>query len=316
MNKQTRTKRLHHGEAISPSGYCRAVAGWRWKKIKRKKGTRKKIDNRRTFLVLFAIFVAMKITFLGTGTSQGVPVIGCRCEACRSSDRRDKRLRTSAMIEVDGKRFIIDAGPDFRYQMLREEISHIDAILLTHMHKDHTAGIDDVRAFNFVDYPTIHSTHIYGNEATINRVKMEYDYAFAENKYRGVPVIELHTIDTNAPFVAAGIEIVPILGQHSNRFTSVGYRFGEVAYITDFSHISPEQEAKLEGVKILVINALRWKKHDSHFSVSEALEVISRVKPERAYLTHMSHDIGVYEDTSKRLPEGVELAYDGLSVEI
>ena len=133
---------------------------------------------------------------LGTGTSQGVPVIGCKCEVCRSEDRRDRRLRTSAMIEVEGKRFIIDAGPDFRYQMLREGVTHIDAILLTHMHKDHTAGIDDVRAFNFVDYPTIHSTHIYGNEATINRVKMEYDYAFVENKYRGVPVIELHTIDT------------------------------------------------------------------------------------------------------------------------
>lgn len=257
----------------------------------------------------------MKLTFLGTGTSQGVPVIGCKCEVCRSSDRRDRRLRTSAMIETGGKRFIIDAGPDFRYQMLREGVAHIDAILLTHMHKDHTAGIDDVRAFNFVDYPTIHSTHIYGNEATINRVKMEYDYAFAENKYRGVPVIELHTIDTNAPFVVEGVEIVPIVGHHSDRFRSVGYRFGDVAYITDFSHIEPAEEAKLEGVKILVINALRWEPHDSHFSVSEALEVIERVKPERAYLTHMSHGIGLYEEAQAKLPEGVMFAYDGLAVE-
>lgn len=258
----------------------------------------------------------MKLTFLGTGTSQGVPVIGCKCEVCRSVDRRDRRLRTSAMIEVDGKRFIIDAGPDFRYQMLREGVTHIDAILLTHMHKDHTAGIDDVRAFNFVDYPTIHSTHIYGNEATINRVKMEYDYAFAENKYRGVPVIELHTIDTDAPFVAAGVEIVPILGHHSDRFRSVGYRFGDVAYITDFSHIEPAEEAKLGGVKVLVINSLRWEPHDSHFSVSEALEVIKRVKPERAYLTHMSHNIGLYEEAQAKLPEGVMFAYDGLTVEL
>ena len=258
----------------------------------------------------------MKLTFLGTGTSQGVPVIGCKCEVCRSSDRRDMRLRTSAMIEVEGKRFIIDAGPDFRYQMLREGVAHIDAILLTHMHKDHTAGIDDVRAFNFVDYPTIHSTHIYGNEATINRVKMEYDYAFAENKYRGVPVIELHTIATNAPFVVEGVEIVPIVGHHSDRFRSVGYRFGEVAYLTDFSHIEPAEEAKLEGIKVLVINALRWEPHDSHFSVSEALEVIRRVKPERAYLTHMSHNIGLYDEAQAKLPEGVTFAYDGLTVEL
>ena len=258
----------------------------------------------------------MKLTFLGTGTSQGVPVIGCRCEVCRSSDRRDRRLRTSAMIETEGKRFIIDAGPDFRYQMLRENITHIDAILLTHMHKDHTAGIDDVRAFNFVDYPTIHSTHIYGNEATINRVKMEYDYAFAENKYRGVPVIELHTIDTDTPFVAAGVEIVPILGHHSDRFRSVGYRFGEVAYITDFSRIEPAEEAKLDGVKLLVINALRWERHDSHFSVDEAIEIINRIKPERAFLTHMSHGIGLHEEAQQRLPKGVEFAYDGLQVEL
>ena len=258
----------------------------------------------------------MKLTFLGTGTSQGVPVIGCRCKVCRSTDRRDRRLRTSAMIETEGKRFIIDAGPDFRYQMLREGIAHIDAILLTHMHKDHTAGIDDVRAFNFVDYPTIHSTHIYGNEATINRVTMEYDYAFAENKYRGVPVIELHTIDTDIPFEAAGVEIVPILGHHSDRFRSVGYRFGEVAYITDFSRIDPTEEAKLKGVKVLVINALRWKKHDSHFSVNEAVAIINRVRPERAYLTHMSHDIGLYDEAQAKLPNGVMLAYDGLTVEL
>ena len=166
----------------------------------------------------------MKLTFLGTGTSQGVPVIGCKCAVCRSEDRRDRRLRTSALLDVEGVRIAIDAGPDFRYQMLREGVTRLDAILLTHQHKDHTAGIDDVRAFNFVDYPTIRTMHIYGNRTTIDRVLHEYDYAFAENKYRGVPVIELHTIDEQQPFSIGGVEIVPIVGEHSSRFRSVGYR--------------------------------------------------------------------------------------------
>lgn len=258
----------------------------------------------------------MKLTFLGTGTSQGVPVIGCNCDVCRSEDRRDRRLRTSAMVEIGDLRLVIDAGPDFRYQMLREGVTRLDAILLTHQHKDHTAGIDDVRAFNFVDYPTIRTMHIYGNEPTIERVKMEYDYAFAENKYRGVPVIELHTIDEQQTLNIGGVDITPIIGEHSKRFRSVGYRIGDMAYITDFSHIDPAEEAKLQGVKIMVINALRWEPHDSHFSVAEAIEIINRVRPERAYLTHMSHGIGLYAEASKRLPEGVEFAYDGLVVEI
>lgn len=256
------------------------------------------------------------MVFLGTGTSQGVPVIGCRCEVCRSTDRRDRRLRTSAMVEIDESRFVIDAGPDFRYQMLREGVNRLDAILLTHMHKDHTAGIDDVRAFNFVDYPTIHSMHIYGNEPTIKRIEMEYDYAFAENKYRGVPVIELHTIDEAQPFEVCGVPITPIVGKHSERFRSVGYRFGDLAYLTDFSAIAAEEEAKLAGVKVLVINSLRWEKHNSHFSVDEALAIISRVQPERAYLTHMSHGIGLHAEAQAKLPEGVHFAYDGLQVEL
>lgn len=220
------------------------------------------------------------------------------------------------MVEIGDLRLVIDAGPDFRYQMLREGVTRLDAILLTHQHKDHTAGIDDVRAFNFVDYPTIRTMHIYGNEPTIERVKMEYDYAFAENKYRGVPVIELHTIDEQQTLNIGGVGITPIIGEHSKRFRSVGYRIGDMAYITDFSHIDPTEEAKLQGVKIMVINALRWEPHDSHFSVAEAIEVINRVRPERAYLTHMSHGIGLYAEASKRLPEDVEFAYDGLVVEI
>ena len=220
------------------------------------------------------------------------------------------------MVEIGSKRIIVDAGPDFRYQMLREGVRHIDAILLTHEHKDHTGGIDDVRAFNFVDYPTIHTMHIYANEPTIRAVRHDFAYAFSENKYAGVPEIELHTIDESRSFNIDGIDITPIVGKHSERFRSVGYRIGDMAYITDFSHIDPAEEAKLQGVKIMVINALRWEPHDSHFSVAEAIEIINRVRPERAYLTHMSHGIGLYAEVSKRLPEGVEFAYDGLVVEI
>jgi phosphoribosyl 1,2-cyclic phosphate phosphodiesterase len=220
------------------------------------------------------------------------------------------------MVEIGNKRIVIDAGPDFRQQMLRERVDHLDAILLTHEHKDHTAGIDDVRAFNFVDYPTIHTMHIYGNAPTIATLLKDFDYAFAVDKYRGVPVIELHTINEQQPFEVCGVSITPIVGHHSKHFRSVGYRIGELAYITDFSHIEPEEEAKLQGVTTLVVNALRWERHDSHFSVEEAVALIQRIRPKRAYLTHMSHNIGLYDDAQERLPEGVTLAYDGLVVDI
>lgn len=258
----------------------------------------------------------MKITFLGTGTSQGVPVIGCKCEVCKSSDSKDKRLRTSAMVEVEDKRFIIDAGPDFRYQMLRAGISKIDALLLTHEHKDHTGGIDDVRAFNFVDYPIIHTIHIYSNSSTIEAIRRDFHYAFATDKYRGVPEIRTHIITEQESFFVEGIEITPIVGQHSERFRSVGYRIGNLAYLTDMNYIAPEELAKLSGVEVLVINALRWETHSSHFSVEEAIKIIDSVAPKRAYLTHMSHRIGLHSELEHRLPKGVMAAYDGLEVEI
>lgn len=258
----------------------------------------------------------MKITFLGTGTSQGVPVIGCKCEVCKSSDSKDKRLRTSAMVEVEDKRFIIDAGPDFRYQMLRASISKIDALLLTHEHKDHTGGIDDVRAFNFVDYPIIHTIHIYSNSSTIEAIRRDFHYAFATDKYRGVPEIRTHIITEQESFFVKGIEITPIVGQHSERFRSVGYRIGNLAYLTDMNYIAPEELAKLRGVEVLVINALRWETHSSHFSVEEAIKIIDSVAPKRAYLTHMSHRIGLHCELEHRLPKGVMAAYDGLEVEI
>lgn len=258
----------------------------------------------------------MKLTLLGTGTSQGVPVIGCRCEVCRSADSRDKRLRTSAMVEVGDCRIVIDAGPDFRQQMLRTDVRTIDAILLTHEHKDHTGGLDDVRAFNFVDYPTIRPVDIYATPRTMACIRKDYDYAFATNKYRGVPEIRLQEIDGHEPFTVKGVEIIPIAGKHSERFEVTGYRIGPIAYMTDFKKLCDGEIEKLRGVEVLVINALRFKPHDSHFSVDEAMEIIREVKPRKAYLTHLSHEIGLHATSPERLSEGVELAYDGQTIEI
>ena len=251
----------------------------------------------------------MKLTFLGTGTSQGVPVIGCRCRVCTSADRRDRRLRTSAMIEAGEVRLVIDAGPDFRYQMLRTGV--------THEHKDHIGGLDDVRAFNFVDYPpTVRKVDIYAAPAAAACVRKDFDYAFARDKYRGVPEIELHEIDPSQPLQVAGLEIVPVSGHHSDRFAVTGYRIGPLAYLTDFKRIDEPELAKLRGVDTLVVNALRFAPHDSHFNVAEALALIDRVRPREAWLTHMSHEIGLHAETGPMLPEGVRLAYDTLQIEI
>ncbi len=260
----------------------------------------------------------MKLTFLGTGTSQGVPVIGCGCAVCTSADPRDRRLRTSALVETGtGVRLVIDAGPDFRYQMLRAGVRHLDAILLTHEHKDHIGGLDDVRAFNFVDYPrAIHPVEIYAAPRTLACVRKDFDYAFAQDKYRGVPEINLHEIDVTRPFSVADVEVIPISGHHSERFTVTGYRIGRMAYLTDFKTIEPSEVEKLMGVEVLVVNALRFAEHYSHFNVEEAVALIRRVAPRQAFLTHMSHGIGLHAVTEPQLPKGIGLAYDMLQIEI
>ena len=254
----------------------------------------------------------MKVTFLGTGTSQGVPVIACDCRVCQSTDIKDKRLRSSVMIEVNNKIIVIDAGPDFRQQMLRENVKSLDAILLTHGHKDHIGGLDDVRAFNFLLKRPI---NVYANIGAINSVRREMFYAFDNhNRYPGLPKIDLQTIE-NKSFHINGIKITPIETLHYKLIT-YAYRIGDFTYITDTNYISEIEMEKIKGSKVIVINALRRRKHVSHFNLSEALEILDNLKPEKAYLTHLSHIIGTYEEVKKELPDYVKIAFDGLKLEI
>ncbi|MFC0181093.1 MBL fold metallo-hydrolase [Pseudarcicella hirudinis] len=253
----------------------------------------------------------MKITFLGTGTSQGVPVIACGCEVCRSLDFRDKRLRVSVHLEVDGKSFVIDTGPDFRQQMLRERINHLDAVVFTHEHKDHTAGLDDVRAYNFFqkkDMP------IYGRPSVLEQIRQEFHYAFAEVKYPGIPQIKLHEID-DQPFEIEGVRFIPVNVMHF-KLPVFGFRVGDFTYITDANYISDTEIEKIKGSKIVVLNALRRESHISHFTLSEAIEVLNKIQPEVAYLTHLSHQMGLHAEVENELPEFIRLAYDGLNLEI
>ena len=251
-----------------------------------------------------------RLTFLGTGTSQGVPMIGCKCEVCKSVDPRDKRLRASVFVEYEGQKILVDAGPDFRQQMLREDISSVDAILLTHNHKDHTGGLDDIRAFNYLEKK---ATEIYCEKYVEESLRKEYSYAFAEVKYPGAPEWNVHNIDEK-PFSINGVKIVPIRGKHY-KLPVLGYRFGDVAYCTDMNHIADEEIDKLKGLEHFIINCVRRGRHISHFSLEGALEVAAKVGARHTWLTHLSHQLPKYEELLEELPEGVEPAYDGLQID-
>lgn len=253
----------------------------------------------------------MRVTFLGTGTSQGVPVIGCECEVCQSMDFRDKRLRASIHIETGGQSFVIDSGPDFRLQMLREGIVQLDALIFTHEHKDHTAGMDDIRPFNFrqnADIP------IYGSKPVINQLKTEFSYVFSDKKYPGAPGVAVNEIE-NSPFEINGITITPIQVYH-HKLPVFGYRIRNFTYITDANRIADEEIEKIKGTQVLVLNALQINSHISHFNLSQALEMVERIQPEKAYFTHVSHRLGLSQHIDKILPAHVSLAYDGLKIEL
>jgi phosphoribosyl 1,2-cyclic phosphate phosphodiesterase len=250
------------------------------------------------------------ITFLGTGTSQGVPVIACGCEVCTSADARDKRLRSSILVEGD-KTVVIDSGPDFRYQMLRAKVQHLDALVFTHEHKDHVAGMDDIRAFNYKQNSPI---DVWAEERVQLAIKKEFHYIFTEFKYPGIPQINLNTI-INEPFLIGNIKFTPIEVMHY-KLPVKGFRINDFTYITDAKTIAESEKELIKGSSILVINALQKQTHISHFTLDEAIAFAQEIGAERTYFTHISHRLGKHEDISKDLPLGIELAYDGLKLEI
>lgn len=253
----------------------------------------------------------MKFTLLGTGTSQGVPVIACECEVCTSTNAKDKRLRCSLLIEENGKMVVIDSGPDFRQQLLRENVKRLDGLVFTHEHKDHVAGMDDIRAFNFFNKQPV---DIYATVNVQKELKREFMYVFNGTNYPGIPQVNLITIANN-PFQVAGIDFIPFEVMHY-KLPVLGFRIKDFVYITDANFIAEEERKKIRGAKILIINALRREDHISHFTLSQALEIIADLKPEKAYLTHISHQLGLHDDVEKELPHNIHLAYDGLQFEL
>lgn len=253
----------------------------------------------------------MKITFLGTGTSQGVPVIACECDVCKSNDEKDKRLRSSVLVNINNTNILIDSGPDFRQQMLRENVKKLDAIIITHEHKDHLAGLDDVRAFNFVSKKP---TEVYGEKRVLEAIKQDFAYAFAEIRYPGIPKINLNEI-TEKEFYVNDVKITPIRLMHY-KLPILGFRIGEFTYITDANFIDDENIAKIKGSKIFVVNALRKEKHISHFCLNEAVELAKKINAPKTYFTHISHMMGFHKKEQDKLPKNMYFAFDKLTLEI
>ena len=253
----------------------------------------------------------IKVRFLGTGTSQGVPVIACRCPVCQSKNKKDKRLRSSVLIEANDQVLTIDAGPDFRYQLLREHVSQLDGILITHNHKDHIAGLDDVRSFNYLMRKPM---DIYATKRDQNAIKKEFSYAFSNSKYPGVPSLQLHTIN-EIRFTVDSLSIQPLAALHLS-MEVLGFRIGDFAYITDTNYIPASTLVQLLDCKVIVLNALRKDPHVSHYNLEQAVRVLEFLRPEKAYLTHISHLMGFHSEVEKELPDFIRLAYDGLKLEV
>jgi phosphoribosyl 1,2-cyclic phosphate phosphodiesterase len=255
--------------------------------------------------------LSLSIEFLGTGTSSGVPMVACKCLVCLSKDKKDNRLRSSIHIQSATTSVVIDTTPDFRFQMLRANIEKLDAVVFTHSHKDHVAGLDDVKAYNFIHQSVM---PLYANQETAYAIQRDFYYAFAEKKYPGVPSLELHIRD-NSPFQVGDMEFKPIQVKHLNMDVT-GYRIGDFTYITDANFIAEEEKQKIKGSKVLVLNALRKEKHLSHFTLQEAIELAVELQVPVTYFTHISHQLGLHEEVTRELPSGMFLAYDGLQIKI
>jgi len=253
--------------------------------------------------------VSIKITFLGTGTSQGVPLIGCSCDVCISTNSKDKRLRSSILVESSKTRIVIDSGPDFRQQLLREKISHLDAVLFTHEHKDHLAGFDEVKAFNFLNKMRMPA---YATERVQQALKREFAYIFSEEKYPGIPEVDLYDVNDNV-FSIGDLIIEPVNVMHY-RLPVKAFRIRDFAYVTDANFISETEKDKLKNLNVLVLNSLRREQHISHFTFDEAIDLVNELKPRKAYFTHISHQLGLHDEVMKELPDNIELAVDGLQI--
>jgi len=255
--------------------------------------------------------LSLSVEFLGTGTSGGVPMIACKCKVCQSSNKKDKRLRSSVVLRSASTTIVIDTTPDFRYQMLRSSVDHLDAVVFTHSHKDHMAGLDDIRAYNFFSQTPM---RLFANEETANAVKRDFYYAFSEKKYPGIPELDLHVID-DQPFSVGDIHFTPIQVRHLHMGVT-GYRVGNFTYITDANFIEETEKDKIRGSEVLVINALRQEKHISHFTLQEATALATELNIPHTYFTHISHQMGLHDEVNKSLPKGMQLAHDGLIIAV